>query len=153
MIRLATLHDVPAVCNIIMDSHRDGGFCSIPNVVRPDAESILEMLVGLVDSPRAGFFVADSNVSITGAACVLLTAMPWNKHVLTAAEVFWDLASGARETLAGRRAFIGLHRYMVSWAQARGSGWMQCMTRTGAVGKFLERRGFSFVETNFGRAF
>lgn len=152
MIRLAELQDLPRVAGILMDAHSHMAYTAIPGDVSPDAESIVELLLRLLEAPEAGLFVAISDGAVVGAASAVLTPMIWNKHVLAATELFWHMAPAAYGTASGRKSFVALGDTLVEWASARGARWVAIITPEGPAGRLLERRGFSRMETNYGRA-
>ena len=111
----------------------------------PDAGAITAMFQTVI--PLGGVFVAEDDAGRIVGMIGLLLAPHLYSAQLVANELFWFVDPAARGT-----AGVRLLAHAEQWARDQGAARLHMVAPNGRVGQLYRRRGFVFLEAQFGKA-
>ena len=139
--RPATAADIPALVTLgvqFLTTSEYAPHCP------PDAGAITAMFETVI--PRGGVFVAEQDGQVVGMIGLLIAPHLYSGQ-LVANELFWFVDPEARGT-AGLRLLAQAEQ----WARDQGAVRLHMVAPNGRVGRLYRRRGFRFLEAEFGKA-
>ncbi len=141
-IRVATLADVPTMLQMgrrFIEGTRYRAFLNL------DSQKQTQLVMELVRQDTSEVFLAE-DTQVTGMLGLTLSHNPFD-GVKTAMEMFWWVEPNRRGTVTAKR----LLRTAEEWAKAQGAERFLMIVPDPGLGIFLERLGYSYVESIYQR--